>query len=107
MDTLFDWDDLPADGASGSAVSRRRLEGTGACLVRVEIKAGTRADRHTHAHEQFVQVLAGNGTLETAEGCRPFATGSLFHFPPETWHAAVFETDTVLVETNLAEPRRT
>jgi hypothetical protein len=30
----------------------------------------------------------------------------VFHFPPGAWHAAEFRTDTVLVETNLAEPDR-
>ncbi len=101
MPILQHWDDLPTEPA-GPPVSRRRMEGAGASLVRVEIAAGTKADRHSHGHEQFVQVISGAGTLETQEGHQRFAAGSLFHFPPETWHAAAFDEDTVLVETNLA-----
>ena len=102
MTLLQHWRDLPVEAAGGDAVRKTRLQGVGAALVRVEIKAGTRAPRHAHDHEQFAQVLAGSGVLETSEGRQPFGAGSLFHFPPNTWHAADFETDTVLVETNLA-----
>jgi len=103
--TIIDWDDVaPAD--AGGAVRKRRVPGAGAELVRVEIAAGMRAGRHDHRHEQFVQVLSGNGTLETEDGRREFGPGTVFHFPPGAWHAAEFRTDTVLVETNLAEPDR-
>jgi quercetin dioxygenase-like cupin family protein len=46
-------------------------------------------------------VVSGAGMLETAQGSRPFGPGSVFHFPPDTWHAAHFDSDTVLIETNL------
>ena len=101
MAILQHWTDLPAEPA-GPPMGKRRLEGAGASLVRVEIEAGTKADRHSHGHEQFVQVISGAGTLETREGRQSFRAGSLFHFPAETWHAAEFDADTVLVETNLA-----
>lgn len=101
MPILQHWNDLSAEPA-GPPVGKRRLVGSGASLVRVEIAAGTKADRHSHGHEQFVQVLSGRGTLETVDGRQPFRAGSLFHFPAETWHAADFDEDTVLVETNLA-----
>ncbi len=101
MPILQHWNDLPAEPA-GPPVGKRRLEGAGASLVRVEIKGGTKAGRHFHGHEQFVQVVSGAGTLETKEGRQPFRAGSLFHFPAETLHAADFDEDTVLVETNLA-----
>jgi quercetin dioxygenase-like cupin family protein len=100
--TVIDWGDVPPEGA-GAAVRKRRIAGAGAELVRVEIGAGTRAGRHDHPHEQFVQVLSGSGVLETEAGRREFGPGTVFHFPPGAWHAAEFRTDTVLVETNLAE----
>ena len=46
-------------------------------------------------------MISGHGTLETEEGRHPFSAGSLFHFPSGAWHAADFDKDTVLVETNL------
>ncbi|WP_336487464.1 cupin domain-containing protein [Methylobacterium nigriterrae] len=94
------WDDLPETRAP-NGVAKRSLDGVGASLVRVLVPAGVRAERHSHAHEQFVQVLSGRGTLETEQGRRDFGPGSLFHFPAGTWHAAAFETETVLIETNL------
>jgi quercetin dioxygenase-like cupin family protein len=97
-----DWDDVPSEGA-GENVRKRWLAGTGAELVLVEIKAGTRAREHNHPREQFVQVVAGEGVLETASGTREFGSGSVFHSPPQAWHAAHFLTDTVLDETNLPE----
>ena len=100
MPMLQHWDDLEKQTPSAS-VTKRRLQGDGAAIVRLSIKAGTKADRHSHSFEQFVHVIAGRGVLETAEGTKPFTAGSIFHFPPEAWHAALFEEDTILVETNL------
>ncbi len=106
--TVVDWDEgAPKEAAAGGGggVRKRRIAGAGAELVRVEVPAGTKAGRHSHPHEQFVQVIAGEGTLETEAGRRAFRAGTVFHFPPGAWHAAEFATDTVLVETNLAEPQ--
>lgn len=103
--TVVDWSDIPAASA-GDTVRKRRIGGDAADLVLVEITAGTRAGRHSHPHEQFVQVISGNGVLETESGSTEFGRGSVSHFPPNAWHAAEFLTDTVLVETNLHEPRR-
>ena len=100
MPMLLKWDDLETQTPSAS-MTKRRLQGKGASLVEILLKAGTKAERHSHSFEQFVQVISGRGVLETAEGAKPFSAGSLFHFPPDAWHAAVFEEDTVLVETNL------
>jgi quercetin dioxygenase-like cupin family protein len=95
---LLAWASVPPQNA---APNRRRIEGEGASLVRIEVKAGHKAARHSHDHEQFVQVLSGSGTLETEEGVRRFGPGAVFHFPADAWHAAEFDTDTVLVETNV------
>lgn len=100
MPNLQHWDHL-ADEVASPAVHKRVLEGAGASLVRVTIAAGTSAGRHSHDFEQFVQVISGRGVLETAEGAAAFDAGHLFHFKPGTWHAARFDEETVLVETNL------
>lgn len=84
-----------------NGVARRSIAGAGASLVRITVPAGTEAARHSHPHEQFVQVLSGSGVLETEQGRKPFAAGHVFHFPAGAWHAATFETETVLIETNL------
>ncbi len=94
------WDDLQ-DTVAPSGVIKRAIEGAGVSLVRVSVPAGTRADRHSHPHEQFVQVVTGSGRLTTEQGERAFRSGSVFHFPANAWHSAFFETATVLVETNL------
>ncbi|WP_158810543.1 cupin domain-containing protein [Beijerinckia sp. L45] len=101
MPILQRWDDVEAVVA-GPTVSKKIAPGVGAALVRLEIKAGTSASRHTHPFEQFVQVISGGGILDTEDGSERFSAGSLFHFTPGTWHAAHFDEDTVLVETNLA-----
>ncbi len=99
-DYLTTWDAVPERRAA-NGVAKRSLPGGGVDLVRVIVPAGTEAPRHSHAHEQFVQVIEGTGELETEQGRAAFGPGSLFHFPPNTWHAARFGTATVLVETNL------
>jgi quercetin dioxygenase-like cupin family protein len=101
MPILQSWNDVDAVVA-GPTVSKKIAVGVGASLVRLEIKAGTAASRHTHPFEQFVQVISGGGTLERGDGSERFSAGSLFHFTPGTWHAAHFDEDTILVETNLA-----
>ena len=93
---VLDW-----QSAEGTSPNRRTIDGLGASLVRVEVKAGHSADRHSHPHEQFVHVLSGSGRLETEAGETAFGPGTVFHFPPNAWHSAVFDSDTVLVETNL------
>jgi quercetin dioxygenase-like cupin family protein len=100
-DHLTAWADR-AESVAANGVAKRAIPGAGASLVRMVVPAGISAPRHSHAHEQFVQVVSGSGTLETEQGRRPFFAGSVFHFPAGTWHAATFETETVLIETNLA-----
>ena len=100
--SVIDWSAVPAEGPEGG-VRKRHLSGEGVDLVMVEVPAGTKAPRHSHPHEQFVQVVAGGGTLETEAGRREFRAGSVFYFLPDAWHAAEFAADTVLVETNLRE----
>jgi cupin domain len=72
-------------------------------LVMVRVPAGTKADRHSHRHEQFVHVVAGSGRFETEQGERAF--GQRLLFPAEAWHAASFHTETILIETTFT-PRR-
>jgi quercetin dioxygenase-like cupin family protein len=98
---LTAWDAVDAEEAPGG-LTKRRLDLPGMSLVAVSVPAGTVAPRHSHPQDQFVQVISGTGTLTTERGAGPFAAGSVFVFPAGTWHAARFDTDTVLVETNLA-----
>ncbi|MCJ2017728.1 cupin domain-containing protein [Methylobacterium sp. E-065] len=100
-DHLTVWDDR-AESVAANGVAKRTIPGAGASLVRVVVPAGVSAARHNHDHEQFVQVVSGSGILETEQGRKPFTAGSVFHFPAGAWHAAAFETETVLIETNLA-----
>jgi len=94
------WDGIP-ESVAPNGIAKRALEGTGAALVTVRIPAGFAGERHSHPHEQFVQVISGSGVLTTEQGEWAFGPGSLFHFPRDAWHIARFETETVLVETNF------
>ncbi len=100
-DHLTAWDDR-AESIADNGVAKRAIPGLGASLVRIVVPAGVSAPRHSHDHEQFVQVVSGSGILETEQGRKSFTAGSVFHFPAGAWHAAAFETETVLIETNLA-----
>ncbi len=97
---LIAWNDVPSTSAP-NGVTKRGVTLKGVSLVTVAIPAGTEAPRHSHDHEQFVQVISGSGLLTTEQGQHAFGPGSLFVFPAGTWHSARFETETVLVETNL------
>jgi len=99
-DYLTAWDSCE-ETVGGNGVVKRTIPGAGGSLVQVVVPAGVSAARHSHEHEQFVQVISGSGFLETEQGRKPFSAGSVFHFPAGTWHAAAFETETVLVETNF------
>ncbi len=96
-----EWTAIP-EATSSDGVAKKAMVGKQVSLVRVTIPAGTEAPRHSHPFEQFVQVVSGSGRLETEEGLVRFEAGSVFHFPPGTWHEALFDTETVLIETNLA-----
>lgn len=100
-DHVTNWD-AHAESVGANAVAKRTIPGAGANLVRVVVPAGTPPSRHSHPHEQFVQVISGSGVIETEQGRNAFSAGSVFHFPPDAWHAASFETETVLIETNFS-----
>jgi quercetin dioxygenase-like cupin family protein len=102
-DHCIAWSEIP-ETVAPSGVAKRVIEGAGAALVRVLVPAGAQAGRHSHPHEQFVHVLSGSGRLVTEQGERAFAAGSVFHFPANVWHSASFDTETVLIETNLYAP---
>ena len=97
---LVNWKDLLIAEAPGG-VTKRRLAIGSSTLVTVSVPAGTEAGKHSHHHGQFVQVVSGTGTLTTEQGEKPFGPGSVFVFPADTWHSAKFDTDTVLIESNL------
>lgn len=99
MTDVYTWDSVPGHVQGGT--DRREIPGDGASLKMLRIPAGTTAARHSHPHEQFVQVLEGTGRLECEAGTIPLAPGTVIRFGPEEWHSAVFETDTVLIEVNL------
>jgi quercetin dioxygenase-like cupin family protein len=97
---LVAWTEVETVPAPGG-VTKRRIDLPGMSLVTVTVPAGTEAPRHSHDHDQFVQVTSGSGTLTTEQGARAFAAGDVFVFPAGAWHSAQFDTDTMLVETNL------
>jgi quercetin dioxygenase-like cupin family protein len=97
--SVVHWDALPAEG-EGPTV-RKSVPGQGASLRRIQIPAGTTADRHSHPHEQFVLVLEGSGNLRCETGEAELRPGTVIRLGPGAWHSAVFNTDTVLVEVNL------
>lgn len=97
--SVFNWGEVRGESAGG--VDRRQIEGGGADLKRIEIAAGTVAGKHDHAFEQFVQVLEGGGRLQCDAGEIELKPGTVLHFPAGSWHSAVFDKDTVLVEVNL------
>ena len=100
---VVDWTQVP-EIQSRPGVRKREIDGVEANIALIRVTAGLSADRHAHPEEQFVHVLSGTGALETEQGERSFGPGTLFHFPANTWHAARFDTETVLLETNL-KPR--
>ena len=55
------WDQVP-ETLAPNGIGKRVLEGKTASLVTVRVPAGFAGDRHSHPHEQFVQVLSGSGS---------------------------------------------
>lgn len=97
----FRWSDVGGKLVGG--VRRSQIDGVGADIKRIEIPAGTRAARHSHAHEQFLIVESGLAQLTTAAGTMTLEPGVVVRFAPEAWHEALFERDTVLLEVNLRQ----
>lgn len=98
--THYDWPAIEADRAR-QGVAKQQIAGHGGSLVRIEVRAGTVADPHSHPHEQFVQVISGKLRVEASGNHCELGPGSVLHLPPDTVHSAVFDEDTVLVEVNL------
>ena len=66
-------------------MGKLQVPGSGASPVQVEMSVGTKAERQ-------------NKVISPA-----FGAGSLSHFSAETSHAAEFDADTILVETDLGQ----
>ena len=79
------------------------LAGAGASLRQVFVKAGHVAARHSHAYEQFLQVVSGAGRLMCEAGAIPLIPGTAIRLAAGAWHSAEFTADTVLMEFNLNE----
>ena len=94
------WRDV--EGATTDDIIRKEIAGEGVALKQVTIPAGTEAGRHDHPFEQFIQVISGSGVLQCGAGEVKLEPGTVVHLPAGSWHSAIFETDTVLVEVNLA-----
>jgi len=77
------------------------MAGEGAVLRQVQVPAGTAAARHSHAHEQFLIVTAGAGTLQCAAGEVALVPGTVIRLAAGAWHSAIFRAPTVLIEVNL------
>lgn len=95
----YDWPQVEGETAEG--ITRKEIGGEGAALKQVTIPAGTEAGRHDHPFEQFIQVISGTGVLQCGAGEVKLQPGTVVHLPAGSWHSAVFETDTVLVEVNM------
>ena len=87
----------------GATTPSAMLPGAGASLRRVDVPAGRVAERHSHAHEQFVIVVSGGGRLQCEAGDVELRPGTTIRFAPGAWHSAQFAEATVLIEVNLAE----
>ena len=97
--SVVHWDTVPKDG--DGPIIRKRVDGRATSLKRVEIPPDTKADRHSHPHEQFVLILEGIGSLQCEIGDVELRPGTVIHFAPGAWHSAHFQTKTVLLEVNL------
>ena len=86
----------PVPGVAGPVVS-----GDLASMRQVQVPAGYVADLHSHDHEQFLLVTAGEGRLQCAAGEIELVPGAVIHLAAGAWHSATFTAATVLVEFNL------
>ncbi len=62
-----EWNGIPEEVAP-SGVGKRVLRGAGASLVMVRVPAGTKADRHSHPHEQLSRCSPGPGCWRRRRG---------------------------------------
>jgi quercetin dioxygenase-like cupin family protein len=99
--SVFHWSDIAPHG--DAKTDRRLIHGKGADLKRVIVPAGTEAGRHSHPFEQFFYVERGSGLLRCEAGDIPLRPGTVIRFERDAWHSAVFDTETVIIEVNLAE----
>jgi len=97
---LYDWNSV-AGAEVRDGVTKKSIGGDDASLTLITIRAGTVADRHNHPHEQFVHVLSGHARIKTDDDECEVRAGSVLHLPSNTYHSAVFDEDTVLVEINV------
>ncbi len=99
-ENVINWNEV-AETVEADGVRRRRLERPGMSAVQIHVPQGVKGVKHSHPHDQLVQVISGSGSLTTEDGRVGFSAGSIFVLPKDTWHIADFESDTVLLETNF------
>jgi len=95
--------DLPEERI-GDKITRRILVGEREMIVFWTMKAGARAERHQHPHEQMFWVLSGRMEFDLDGEARTCVAGDLGVIPGNTPHAAYFPEDTEVVDV-FAPPR--
>ena len=78
MQHVIGWTGIDAEPAPGG-LTKKRIDLPGMSLVAVTVPGGTRGTRHSHDHDQFVQVVSGTGTLtKTVEALQKNGAGDVY-----------------------------
>jgi quercetin dioxygenase-like cupin family protein len=85
-------------------ITRKILVGEKTMVVFWKMKAGARAARHQHPHEQVFWMLSGRMEFTLGDETRTCRAGDMGIIPGNTPHAAHFPEDTEVVDV-FAPPR--
>jgi quercetin dioxygenase-like cupin family protein len=88
----------------GDKISRRILTGDKGMVVFWKMKAGARAERHQHPHEQIFWMISGRMEFDLNGEKRTCVAGDVGVIPGNTPHAAFFPEDTEVIDV-FAPPR--
>jgi len=95
--------DLPEEKV-GDKISRKILVGEKGMVVFWKMKAGARAARHQHPHEQLFWMVSGRMEFDLDGQQRTCVAGDCGVIPGNTPHAAYFPEDTEVIDV-FAPPR--
>jgi quercetin dioxygenase-like cupin family protein len=94
---FYDWNKIEASEVNAT-YSRKVAMGENVTVARVEVHQGSITERHRHANEEVILVLAGNWRFQLPDGAVTIGPNQMLVIPPGVEHSSEALEDTIALD---------